>query len=238
VLLVDAGNSLAVTPGTSKEPPADNGKTSVEILNRLQYDAVSIGSKDLGVGRDELVKRIGEAKTFTFLSANLQDLSTGKLLAKPYIIKKIGGHNVAIIGLTASVPTGSTEFSLVPPVDAVRDYVKKVQSQADIIILLSDAGMDTNQSIAEQVPGISIIISGGDEPIGDPRQTATGTLIVQADQSIQGEAGRSIGVLKAQFDPMGHLTQHNWQSTLLDSSIADDPDMAAWAASLPKQPAQ
>ncbi len=233
VLVVDAGNSLANELTTTREPPSNEGRLSVEMLNRQGYDAVALGEKDLHLGTAALQQRLAEAKGFGFLSANVKDKATGKLLAQPYVIKEIDGHRIALIGLTGGVPSDPADFTLVPPLDAAAEYVRRVQSQADVIILLSNAGVAANKTIAEQVPGIDLIISGGDQQLSKPLETALGTLIVQADVSSSGHAGRYMGRLVAEFDKSGKLTGQQWQSVVLDKAIPEDADMAAWVQTLP-----
>ena len=235
LLVLDAGNSLIGEQFNSREPaPKTQGRSSVEILNRLGYDVVALGDQDLSLGQEELVKRLSEARAFTFVSANVSDQATGQLLARPYVIREIGGHRVALIGLTGQVSEAATGFTLVPPLVAARDYVRQLESQADVIILLSNAGLEANKTIGSQVPGIDLIISGGQEALPEPLQLPGGTLIVQADRSSPGHAGRVVGSLQVEFDPSGRLTHHSWQSIELGPSVPDDPEMAEWAAEATK----
>lgn len=236
-LVVDAGNSLTYGQGEAgSAEPAERtrGQTSVEALNRLGYDAVALGNKDTLLGKVELQKRLAEAKGFSFLSANLVDKSTGQLFAKPYVIKEVGGQRVALIGITNPTAEGA-EFSVTPPLSAAREYVRRAQSEAGIIILLSNAGASTNKTIAEQVPGVDVIISGGSEPLRQPLRVGQGALVVQADVSVPYDAGRNIGRLRVDFDRAGMLENHSWTPINLDPKVADDPDLAAWVQSLPPQ---
>ncbi len=231
--MVDAGNSLSNSLTTAAEAAAsNNGRTAVELLNRLGYDAVALGDLDLNMGRGELQKRIGEAKSFAFVSANVTDKATGKLVVAPYVIKEMGGHHIALIGITG--PSNAPDFSVAPAAAAAAEYVPKVRAEADIIILLSNAGAETNKAIASQVPGIDLIISGGQEPMTSLAQPTTGSLVVQADQSSEGHAGRYLGKLQVSFDPSGQITDHKWESIELGPALADDPAIAAWVATLPK----
>ncbi|HOG47736.1 MAG TPA: hypothetical protein PLJ35_21970 [Anaerolineae bacterium] len=233
VLVVDAGNSLSNALTTTAEAAASrNGQTAVEVLNRLGYDAVALGDLDLNMGLSELQKRIGEAKSFAFVSANVTAKATGQLLAKPYVVKEMGGHRIALIGITG--PSNAADFSVAPAAAAAAEYVPKAQAEADIIILLSNAGAVTNKAIAAQVPGIDLIISGGQEEMAALAQPGSGSLVVQADQSLEGHAGRYLGKLQVTLDASGHVEGHNWESIALNPDIADDPATAAWVASLPK----
>ncbi len=231
-LLLDAGNSLSNANTTAKETAAANGgQTAVQILNRLGYDAVALGNLDLDMGAAQLKKRIGEAQGFEFVSANVVDKATGQLLVKPYVVKAVGGHRVALIGITGD--STAPEFTVNPAQDAAKTYVEKAAAEADIVILLSNAGARVNTAIATQVPGVDLIISGGQDPLDAPLEPAAGTLVVQAELSSAGHAGRILGRLDATFDRSGKLTGHAWQSINLTPAVADDPATAAWVATLP-----
>lgn len=232
-LLLDAGNSLSNEYTTTAEVAiANGGQTAVQALNRLGYDAVALGNLDLNMGPDELKKRIGEAQGFEFVSANVVDKATGQLLVKPYVIKEVGGHRVALVGITGD--SDSPDFTVNAAPGAAKTYVEKARAEADIVILLSNAGAEMNKMIASQVPGIDLIISGGKEPLTAPVEPKAGTLVVQAEQSTSGEAGRMVAQLDVTFDRSGNLTGHNWQVIQMTAAVADDPDMAAWLSSLPK----
>jgi len=233
-LLLDAGNSLSNEFTTTAEVPvANGGKTAVEILNRLGYDAVALGDLDLHMGRTALQERLAELKGVEMVSANVTDKATGKLLVKPYVVKELGGHRIALIGITAPVKD-DPDFAVAPPLDAAREYVGKAKAEADIIILLSNAGAEANKTIAAQVPDIDLIISGGPDQLDQPAQPTPNSLVVQADLSSSGHAGRYIAKLQATFDPSGKLIGQDWQKVELGPSVADDPSIKLWVDSLPK----
>ena len=233
-MLLDAGNSLLGNDVDNLREPAGrtHGQTSVEILNRLGYDVVALGESDLRLGRETLLKRLAEAPRVSFVSANVVDKGTGKLVARPYVIRQIGGHRIALIGITGSILGQNQEFNITPPLDAVREAVRQVGSQAGIIILLSNAGAQANRHLASQVPELDLIISGGYDALSQPVREGQSALIAQADLSSAGHAGRVVGKLQVGFDRSGALTQHTWGSIELGPDIADDPDLAAWVASL------
>lgn len=235
VLLLDAGNSLTTSDMPPYEPGANaQGRLAVQALNRMRYDAVALGPMDLLLGRQELMKRIAEAETFSFLSANLVDRATGQLIAKPYVMQEVAGHRVALIGITGAIPAGSSEFATRPPLEAAQEQVQRVRSQADIVILLSNAGASANKLIASQVPDVDIIISGGQESLPRPVRPDGRALVVQAELASPGHAGCYLGRLRAELDRSGSLAAHNWETIELNPSVADDPEMSAWVASLPK----
>ena len=235
LLVLDAGNSLLPTEdgaSWSEPAPLTRGRTSVEALNRMAYDAVALGANDALIGREDLGNRIAEAKGVTFVSANLFDKATGRLLVQPYIIKQVGGHRVALLGISGELPQGVGDLGAKDALETAREYVPQLRSQADSIMLLSNAGADTNRAIAEAVPGVDLVISGGSPSGRGETPIGQSTLVVQADSSAPGDAGRYLGRLEVEFDRSGALGKHTWTSIELGPTIMNDPDMAAWVETL------
>jgi 2',3'-cyclic-nucleotide 2'-phosphodiesterase (5'-nucleotidase family) len=102
-LVVDAGDSLIgdQTPATTSQ-----GASSVELLNKMGYDALVLGESDLvRLGVDRLAQLASLAQ-FPLLSANVVFSDTQALpegvreWVRPYVIQEVGGYSVALIGLT------------------------------------------------------------------------------------------------------------------------------------------
>jgi len=222
LLLLDAGDSLT---GDMDPAQRTQGQTSVEAMNLLGYEAMTLGEKDLALGLEVLEQRVAEAK-YPFLSANAVQGDTGRLLVEPYVVRKIGGHRVGIIGLTG--PAKGPEVRVLDPLETARNAVAEVGRQADVIILLSHAGVDTDLAVADRVSGIDLIVSGGSQALAQPSQGKTGALAVHAEVPSRGHAGRYVGVARLQFDGEGRLVQHQWEAVLLTPDFADDPELAAW----------
>jgi 2',3'-cyclic-nucleotide 2'-phosphodiesterase (5'-nucleotidase family) len=223
-LVLDAGDSLL----NDQEPAlGTRGASSIETLNRLGYSALGIGMKDLSaLSLDELRQRIGEAQ-FPVLSANAVIKSSGELLTKPYVILPVADHRIAILGLTDAGE--GAEVRAQDPLEAVRRYVPQLLRQADVIILLSHAGLAADQEIAQQVPGIDLVISGGLKTSQEP-VAVSGALIMHAESPTLGNAGKAVGVGRFSFDATGRLTRHTWERVRLAPEIADDPEMTNWLA--------
>ncbi len=224
-LLVDAGDSLV---GDRDPAKRTLGQTSVSAMNLLHYDGMALGPKDLALGLEALRKRTAEAE-FAVLSANAVVSATGELVADPYVLRRLGGHSIALIGLSGE--PGTQEIAVRDPLETARAMVVEVAPQADIIILLSYAGTPTDQQIAESVEGIDLIISGGPFQLQTPWQSEkTGTLVLHADQTSPGHAGRQLGMAQLSFDDEGRLVEHVWQRLALRPEIASDPSVSDWVA--------
>jgi 5'-nucleotidase len=223
VLLLDAGNSLV---GDQDPARRTQGKSSVEAMNRLGYDAMALGPVDLTLGLTVLRQRMAEAK-FTMLSANAVISATGELIAKPYIVRAYGDYRVAIVGLSAA--TTSKDISVRDPLTTAQAVVPEARRQAHAVILVSHAGPEVDRQIADSVPGITAIISAAPGPLAEPwRSDKTGTVVYRADEARSGHAGRNLGIARLTLDPQAKLAAQTWQRLALGPEVADDPAMAAW----------
>ena len=225
LLLLDAGDSLF---GDRFLGQQTQGKGAVEAMNLLGYDAMALGRGDMRLGLDTLRQRMAEAK-FPLLSANVVLSGTETLLTEPYIIKEMGDHRVAIVGLTEPQAADAVQGDVVvlDPIETARRYVAEVGSEASIIIVLSHIGVEENIKLAEEVEGIDLIVSGtGPILLGQAVQNeTTGTLIVQAEMPSPGHAGRTIGVARLQIESQGRTKSHQWTAVSLTPDFTDDPEM-------------
>jgi len=222
-LLLDAGDSLANDQDPARKT---KGQSSVAVMNMMAYDAMALGPLDLALGLTALRQAQAMAK-FAMLSANAVVSATGQPVVDPYVLRKFGDHTVAIIGLSGG--RGNKEIAVRDPLKTAQTVVAEVAKQADVIILLSHAGAELDQQIANSVPGLDLIVSGGGAVISAPRGSEkTGTIILRADQASPSHAGLALGIGKFTFDPAGKLAKSNWQLVRLSPEIADDPTVATW----------
>ena len=222
MLLLDAGDSLA-----SDQDPAlkSQGRTSIQAMNMMGYDAMTLGPLDLALGAAVLQQRIAEAR-FAVLSANAVIAATGQPLTRPFVVREWGGRKVAIVGLSGG---GTNEIATQDPLKTAQTVVPQARQQAEAVILLSHAGMDMDRQIAESVPGIALIVSGGSSTFESPwRSAQTGAWLWHADEAQPNHAGRMLGIGSLTIDLSGRVSHHAWNVVGLGPEIADDPKMAEW----------
>lgn len=215
VLLLDAGNALS-------GPHPTDAKLIVEAMNLLGYDAMALGEREFELDIEALRQRMAEAE-FPFLSANVTLAETGELLAKPYAVKEIGGHRVAIIGLTSPKATqarSGKHIAVLDPLETAGRYVAEVGEEADIIIVLSNLGLREDKRLASAVEGIDLIVGGNSRNILDPPLRVKDTVIVQA-----GFYGEWVGEVELHIDEEGTVTGHEGRIVTLTPDFADDPEM-------------
>jgi len=135
----------------------------IEIFNLMGYNAVGIGDDDLSLGKEFIMGISKEAK-FPFLSSNLFDEESGKLLFSPYILRKVNGLRIGIFSLLSPdsfMGQGDPRrkgLIFRSPVETAQGMVKELQPKTDLIILLSHLGYPKDVELAQTVSGIHLII--------------------------------------------------------------------------------
>ncbi|MGA9348716.1 MAG: hypothetical protein WBW48_07930 [Anaerolineae bacterium] len=220
--MLDGGNTLLGDDLAQQT----QGQVIVEAMNLLGYDAMVLGDQDFGLGLDVLRQRMEEAN-FPILSANVVIAGTEQLFTTPYVIKKIGDHKAAIIGLTnqEAAQAAGEAIVVLSPLEALEQLMDKVSKEADIIIVLSHLGMGVDLQMASEVKGIDLIVGGQSRDVLNPPlwDEASGTLIAQA-----GYQGRWIGVVSLDIDSQGTVASYKGEVVLLGEEFADDPEMMAF----------
>ena len=98
------------------------------------------------------------------------------------------------------------------------------QQGAKTVILLSHLSSEKDQEVAENIPGIDLIVGGHDHKKIDPPMEVNGTIIAQA-----GDFGQFLGRLDLTIDPeTGKITQYQGQLIPVTDDLPEDP--AAQAA--------
>jgi 2',3'-cyclic-nucleotide 2'-phosphodiesterase (5'-nucleotidase family) len=137
----------------------------IESFNLTGYDAIGIGDDDLTLGKEFLLE-ISKKANFPFLSSNLFDEASGKILFQSSLIKEINGLRIGIFSLLSpDFFTGPSDprrrgLNLQSPIETAQAMVKELKPKTDLIILLSHLGYVKDIELAQTVQGINIIVGG------------------------------------------------------------------------------
>lgn len=205
-LILSAGDMFQGSPDSNLL----YGKTVVEVMNAIGFDAMTIGNHEFDWGVTILKDRISQSH-FPYVSANIFDKNTGKPVdfLKPYTMLERSGIKIAIIGLTTpetaykSSPKIMSAYLFEDPIKTVNALLPELKEQgADVIIVLSHMSsfMDKETSeitgeaanLAQGTHGINAIISGHSHQI--VHGTVNDVPIVQANYF-----GRAIGKINFLF---------------------------------------
>jgi 2',3'-cyclic-nucleotide 2'-phosphodiesterase / 3'-nucleotidase len=177
VLLFDTGDTIQRTPFTHyfqvHEPFHETGEMHpmAKVVNHVGWDAWAAGNHEWNYGLDVLDAFAGQVEA-PMLAANALDVETGEPMYEPYSIHRVNlkGHkpiDVAFLGLTHPESAvwdrhhvaGKVEF--LDPVETAQAYVPELEEQADVVLVGVHAGVrQFGASLAEQVPGIDIVLAG------------------------------------------------------------------------------
>jgi 5'-nucleotidase len=220
VLVLDAGNTLA-GQWLAQET---QGRVMIEAMNAMAYDAMTLGQVDFQLGLEQLKQRAAEAK-FPFLAANLVNTADRLPLFKATTIIERQGAKIGLIGLSepeaVQVPGVREKATALNTVETARRYVGELRPQVDLLVVLSHLGIDQDKALAQQVPGIDIIIGGNTRQLMDKPDRVGNTLIVQ-----QGYRGEWMGRLQASFGADGVVKAAEEQIISLEGGFADDKEVA------------
>ncbi len=162
-ILVDAGDAISAGDAIVQ---VMKGWPMVKIMNKLKYDAVTLGNHEFDYGYKHLIELMSKEK-FPVVSANVI-IDSEKV--KPYIIKEVGGHKIGILGVTTDQMIGYAPSTKTQGVTFLREellgsYIRELKEKnVDLIVVLSHSSHDGNLSrdieLARQFPDIDIIIAG------------------------------------------------------------------------------
>ncbi len=141
------------------------GEAELKFLNRIHPDAITLGNHEFDFGMGVLQERLKEA-TFPVASANIYK---GKeRLFPPVVFKDIGGFRVAILGLitpdTAQLahPDKIAGITFGDPVAVANNLALDIRRKSDLLIALTHTGLEIDKKLAQEVPGLEVIIGGHD----------------------------------------------------------------------------
>lgn len=167
------------------------GESSMALMNLMRFDAMVVGNHEFDFGQAVLKQRLAAAR-FPVLGANVEGFKG----LKPYVIKKIKGVKIAVIGVVtpdtsqATHPRNVAGLKFLPPAAAVGKYLPQLRKQADLVIVLSHSGYQADRELAARVPGIGVIVGGHSHTKLLEPAVVNNTIIVQA-----WEHAKALGVL-------------------------------------------
>ena len=157
----------------------------------------------------------------------------GGRVLPPYVIKKVGNVDVAVIGITADmVPQQADAFNIgLRFTMGYEDYelpamiTEARKAGADLVVVISELGLAKDIQIAKEIRGIDVMFSGHTH-----EQTIEPIIINHRDNgfTIVTEAGEDqfLGRLDVKVNGDG-IESYNWELLEIDETVPEDPAMKA-----------
>lgn len=215
-LLLDAGAFIAGglfdEYTQNAELDSKRSKVNLKAMELMRYDAVNISDNEFNFGRKFLEDCLNGIK-MPYLSSNIK---LGSLA--PFIIKDVGGVKVGIIGVSG-VFSEQKAGGLKPmdPAQAVKGAVGELRkNSADIIVLLSSAGVEQDFDLAKEISGIDVIIESAGK-----KETQMESLIGSVIFAGASWQGKKLGKLNLTVKDK-KIINHSIEEVRLSDKISDD----------------
>ncbi len=183
-LLLDAGDNQTGTLLSRLTVDGAAGGGMVRLMNAIGYRAWAPGNHDFDEGWQNLL-RLKDLAAFDLLSANLT-LDGVPFTGKPFAIYEVGGVQIGVIGLTSRdlyslvFPGRLGGIKVREPAAAAREWIRKIDPETDLIVLLTHQGFREDSLLAMAVPEADVIVGGHSHtPLAGPVRV-NGVVICQA----------------------------------------------------------
>jgi 5'-nucleotidase len=169
VLLLDAGDFSQGTPYFN----FFNGRVEIDAMNRMKYDAGTLGNHEFDNGMDTLAVILKKAQ-FPMLSSNYKlDKTPLSGMLKPWVVIEKAGLRIGIMALNINpksliIENNYKGLEYEDPIEKANEIsaMLKKKEKCDVIICLSHLGADTTKmdvndfEIAHKTRYIDVIIGG------------------------------------------------------------------------------
>lgn len=169
VLLLDAGDFCQGTPYFNFY----NGRIEVDAMNKMHYDAATLGNHEFDNGIDTLAAVLKSA-TFPVVCANYEVAGTPlENIVKPYVILKKKGLKIGVFGLGVKPDGLISAINFQPlmyhePLPLANELAAQLRNteKCDVVICLSHLGFNkplpdfSDVWLAENSENIDVIIGG------------------------------------------------------------------------------
>jgi 5'-nucleotidase/UDP-sugar diphosphatase len=206
------------------------GYPELKIMENL-YDAMSLGNHEFDLGLDALAGVVsgqlagGDPVALPLLNANIDfnGLPLSGMVQKS-IIRTIGGVKVGVFGV---VNEDAENYSAEVIGRFSGDVYTVAGTQAgllraagcEVVICLSHLGTTADLlGLADNVPGIDIIVGGHSHDLFEEAVVRNGKIIVQA-----GDYGRDLGELTVRYKAGQGVSLVDWYVHSVDSRVKPDP---------------
>jgi len=226
-ILLNAGDLVQGSPVST----IFHGLPVFGLANLLGFDAATLGNHEFDYGWQQARTFIDTA-VYPIVTANL-DAPDGQLFTPhPYVILRVNGLRVAVIGgMTESLVTLTTPKTLgdcrvLPLVETVRKEAAEARTKSDIVVLLAHITGDEERAVLNSVCDISVIVSGHIHSGLAEALSHDGRVLVRVKSY-----GEELGRLELKVDTEKKApVSWTWKHIPVSSTIAPEEAMARGVA--------
>jgi len=217
-IFLNAGDLVQGTPVSS----IFKGLPVYEISNLLGFDAATLGNHEFDYGWRQVQVFLQTAK-YPIVSCNVVDAAGRLMTAAPYVILKVNGLRVAVIGAMTDTlpdltnPKSVEEWHPLPVLATARKYAAEVRDKSDLIVLLAHITGEEERAFLAGAPEIPVLVTGHVHSGLPEAVTRDGRILVRVKSY-----GEEIGKLTLRVDTVkkAPLAGWNWTRIPVDSTGA------------------
>lgn len=160
-ILLNAGDLVQGSPVST----IFRGVPIYRLANLFGFDAACLGNHEFDYGWAQAAD-FAKIARYPIVAANLVNAAGKPITSKPYVILKVNGLRVAVIGGMTDIlnqlvlPKSVGEWHTTPLVDTVRKYAQELRSRSDLVVLLAHIDGRDEHAILNSVPEIPVSITG------------------------------------------------------------------------------
>lgn len=160
-IVLNAGDLVQGTPVST----IFHGLPVFELANAFHYDAATLGNHDFDYGWLQTRKFLQTAN-YPIVSANIVGKAGERFTPDPYVILRVNGLRVAVIGaMTDDLHNLSTEKLLgqwhtIPVVATARKYAAELRRKSDLIVLLGHITSEEERQFLKEATEIPVLVTG------------------------------------------------------------------------------
>jgi 2',3'-cyclic-nucleotide 2'-phosphodiesterase (5'-nucleotidase family) len=170
------------------------GESMTDVMNRMGYQAATLGNHDFDFDLDALRQRAAQAD-FPFLSANLTEHATGAPpeFVTPYTLIEVNGIQVGVIGVTTIETPVDTKPGFVQDLrlgsyaDALERYVPELRTAgADLVVLAGHICGSEMRQLAPLAAELGVDVIGGGHCHEEIAEEISGLPLMQSTSYLMG----------------------------------------------------
>lgn len=201
------------------------GQQMVAVMNAVGFDYATFGNHEFDLSESSFLERIKESK-FTWFSGNVFD-KNGQLFSGVYpsVILSLKGEQggvirVGLVGVT--IPSNPAKYvKYKDPIATIREQVKALKDQVDVIIAVTHLSIQDDYIIAETIPEIKLILGGHEHENIQQWRGQFFTPIFKADAN-----ARTVYIHRLSYDTEQKKLTINSQIQPITDRIPDEPKTA------------
>lgn len=170
-----------------------------QLANMLGIDAATLGNHEFDYGSEQTEKLMAAAK-YPIVSSNIADDQGRLITKKPWVILKVNGLRVGVLGAMTddlhnlTFPKYLAPWHTTPSVETARKYAAELRGQCDLVVLVAHITTEEEAAFLKE-QDIPVIVSGHIHTGLAKAMESPGHVLVRAISS-----GEELGRLELKVD--------------------------------------